>query len=276
MQALFSLLVFVCLGIGLRSCDDPEPSPYSNAELAILASDAHVVVADTPLVLPLIALPALALKPWVRLDGEPDGQLGRDEFDAFRKAASDPRTAPVKDKLEVQVDMYGSTYRRLDFICPYFSRQWSRAICDGDSTPLRRALPRAFYLIDDRKFDALSGHHTVGDERQSDQVKAMRLKIGSSTVVCDQKASSTGTRFCTAAILIKGHLAAVWTVWDGGKETPASLAERQGKAVASFALNAIGPSENFPALLSTACELRPPNTTTNPRNDQCDMSSAAN
>lgn len=252
--------------------------PYSDAELVILASDAHVVVADTPLVLPIIALSDLALRTWVHLDGKPNGQLGRDRFDAFRKAAADPRTAPVEDKLGVLMIAYGADEadRRLQFICPYFSRQWSKSICVDAWAPLKQAMPRQFYLSDDRKFGTFSNHYTVGGEQKSDQLKAMRLKVGEASIVCDQKTSSTGTRFCTAAILIKGHLAAVWTVWDGSKETSSRQAEREGKAITSFVLNAIGPAEDFLALFSSTCELRRPDVSIGPHGDQCDRLPSVN
>lgn len=73
----------------------------------------------------------------------------------------------------------------------------------------------------------------------------------------------------TAAISIKQHLAAVWTVWDGSAETHSRQAEREGKAITAFVLNALGPIENFPALLSAACELKNPTAPKGPRENLC-------
>ncbi|UXN65997.1 hypothetical protein N8E89_22355 (plasmid) [Phyllobacterium sp. A18/5-2] len=151
------------------------------------------------------------------------------------------------------------------------SRQWSKSVCDDPWAPLQQALPiqnNRFFLVDDRKLEVFKNHWTVGGERVSDQLHQMRLKVGEASVVCDAK-SSSDTTFCTAAISINQHLAAVWTVWDSSGETHARQAEREGKGITAFVIDALGPIENFPALLSAACELKNPTAPPGPRENLC-------
>lgn len=273
-RAAFPIL-FVCLTLAvvLTACSPP-PKRLSDADIEFLSSDAHVVVGGVSLTVPFVALTGLvAAKPSFSLNRQRDRQTAKERLEAFRSAASNPDTAPIVDKLEVTLRSYGLD----DFdpsvirICPRLTRQWSRSVCDDPWSPLRQAMPNGssrFFLVDDRNLDAFQNHWTVGGERVSDQLHKMRLKRGETSVVCDIKPSSN-TTFCTAATAIKQHLAVVWTVWDSASETHSSQAKREGEAITEFVLNALDPLENFPALMSAACELKRPGAPNLPDADPC-------
>ncbi|MBZ9979177.1 hypothetical protein [Mesorhizobium sp. BR-1-1-10] len=267
------LTCLVMLGTILESCS-PSPKHVSDADIDFLASDAHVVVGGVPLVLPFISLTGyVAAKPSFSLNRQQDRQSATDRLEAFRKAASNPQAAPTIDQLEIEVYAYGwndldpQPFKR---ICARLSRQWSKSVCDDPWAALKQAMPgNGFYVVDDRKFDAFDNHFTVGGERVSDQLHSMQLNANEASVVCDRTLEPSKITFCTAAIPIKQHLAAVWTVWDSTGETHSRQAEREGKAITAFVRHAIGPSEDFPALVAEVCELRKPKSSVGPGGNPC-------
>ncbi|WP_245448694.1 hypothetical protein [Phyllobacterium sophorae] len=265
-----NLSALLMVGAVLAACS---PSP-KHQSIEFLASDAHVVVGGVPLIVPFVALTGLITKkPSFSFNKQKDHQAAKERLEAFRNAASSQETAPSADQLEITMSTFGSTGvdSSREGICALLSRQWAKSVCDDPRAPLQQALPiqnNRFFLVDDRNLDVFQNHLTVGGERVWDQLQQMRLKVGEASVVCDAKSSSK-TRFCTAAISIKQHLAAVWTVWDSSVETHARQAEREGKGITAFVIDALGPIENFPALLSAACKLRNPTTPTGPRESPC-------
>ena len=267
----FNLSVWLVLGGAVLAACSPSPQRHS---IEFLASDAHVVVGGVPLIVPFVALTGLiANKPSFSLNKQKDRQAAKERLEAFRKAASSQETAPSVDRLEITMSTFGSTGvdSSRNGICALLSRQWSKSVCDDPWAPLQQAIPHdlnEFYLVDDRKLDVFQNHLTVGRERVSDQLNKMRLRVGEASVVCDAEGPAS-TRFCTAAISIKQHLAVVWTVWDGSAETHFRQAEREGKAITAFVINALGPSENFPALLSAACALKNPSAPTGFHKNPC-------
>ncbi|ANM03247.1 hypothetical protein AMC78_CH01110 [Rhizobium phaseoli] len=264
-RPLWIIAVCVLLGAHAVACS-PSPKRPTDADIAFLASDAHVIVGGVPLIMPFVALTGFAEKPSFSVSEEKDHQAAKERRERFGKAAGSRAPAPSFDNLEIRVRAYGwndfdTSFKR---ICTHLTRQWSQSVCNDPASPLLRVMPRdSFYLVDDRRLDAFQNHWTVGGERVSDQLEQMRLRYREPSVVCDAEPSSTGTRFCTAAVAISGHLAAVWTVWSGPAENSLQ-AERQGAAIAEFVLNALGPSENFPALSAAAFELTKPTVPTGP------------
>jgi hypothetical protein len=245
---------------------------HSEADVDFLASDAHVIVGETALVVPFIALTDyVSQKPSFSLNRRGERLSARRRLDDFRAVASTARTAPVLDKVEIRIRTYGwddsdSSMRR---ICARLIRSWSRSLCDNPWAPLRQAMPEnAFDLADTRRFAAFDHYGTVGGENQGDQLRAMRLAAGRVSVVCDRTVR-TETRFCTAALLVAPRLAAIWTVWDGRDETAIRQAEREGRAIALFVRAALGPTEDFPALFAVACGLRRPGHKDGPSGDLC-------
>jgi hypothetical protein len=272
-SSFFALTCGMMLSALSVSCS-PAPKHVSDADIDVLASDAYVVVGDVPLVLPFIALTGyVAEKPSFSLNRQEDRQAATDRPAAFREAASNPQGAPKIDQLEIEVYAYGwndfdpQPFKR---ICARLSRQWSKSVCDDPWAALREAMPvNRFYVADDRKFDAFDNHFTVGGKRYSDQLRSMQLKANEASVVCDRNVRPSETIFCTAAISINQHLAAVWTVWDSAGETHSRQAEREGKAITAFVRHAIGPSEDFPALFAAVCKLRNPKSSIGPGGSRC-------
>ncbi len=259
--------------VGLVGCGSPyRPAVATDQEIEVLASDAHVVVGEVPLVLPLIALPDYASAPAFSRDRDRVRALRASE--AFRLRARDPSTAPQIDALQVALSAFGwrdgdPAFHR---ICPRLTRVWSRSICDDPFSPLVQAAPEnRFYLADLTKPEAFDGHLTVGRERVGDQLRAMRLRADEVSTVCDSK-PTTDTRFCTAAVRINGRLGAVWAVWDSPRagEDHRRQSEREGRAIIAFATYALRSSERFETLLPAACAARRPGSPANPdHRDAC-------
>ena len=235
----------------------------TNADISALAKDAHVLVGDVPLVLPFVALSdQVSMGNFFSLDRHVARKEWKRRREDFQAAALNPSNAPVLNRIRLNIDTYGwndfnwEPWRK---ICDQLTRKWSRAICDDPWAPLQQALPRAtVYLTDDRHFDDFAGHSTIGQEIVADQLGAMSLKMGVAAVMCDHLVSSSGNRFCTAAVPIAKHLVAVWTVFDSEVESAAHQAEREGLALAVFVKNALGLQEDFDALLAVVCETRRP------------------
>jgi hypothetical protein len=260
-------MMIVCL----VSCSC-SPRRHSEDDVDFLASDAHVVVGDTRLVAPFIAMSGhVAQKPSFSLNRRGENASFKKGLEAFRSAASSPRNAPKLDMVEIRIGTYGwdDTDPSMRRICTRLRRLWSRSLCDNPWSPLRQAMPEnSFFLTAKDGFAEFDHHGTVGGERAGDQLRSMRLKAGRASTACDRNAGS-GTRFCTAAILVSPRLVAVWTVWDGKTESSARQAEREGQAIGAFVRDALGPTENFPDLFRTACRLRKPGSAAAPSGDFC-------
>ncbi|UXN65998.1 hypothetical protein N8E89_22360 (plasmid) [Phyllobacterium sp. A18/5-2] len=102
------LILPVCLMLGavLAACS-PSPKHHS---IEFLASDAHVVVGDVPLIVPFVALTGLITdKPSFSFNKRKDHQAAKERLEAFRKAASSQETAPSVDQLEITMSTFGST-----------------------------------------------------------------------------------------------------------------------------------------------------------------------
>jgi hypothetical protein len=248
---------------------------HSDDHIKFLASDAHVIVGDVPLIVPFVALTGyISEGPSFSLNRENDRKQAKDRLEAFRKAASIAGTAPVVEKLQFGLSAFGfdDPEAMPGRICAQLSRDWSKSVCMDPWAPLLQAMPydnNKFYLADGRNLAVFENQLTVGDERVSDQLKAMKLITGEPSVVCD-KPSNSKTQFCTAAVHIKQHLTAVWTVWNSNAETPAKRAAREGKAITALVLNGLGATESFPALLAVACRMKDPEATEGVHRSPCE------
>lgn len=271
--------VFILCTIALVSFCTPAFQPkrlYTEERINLLASDAHIVIGEKRLTLPIIALGGYVGRGLsFSLDKERLQRSARTRLETFHSQAANPDTAPTITKTEINVFTYGSD----DFdtsikrICPRLTRKWSKSVCDNPWAPLTKAMPRnRFYLADDRKLDVFRRHWTVGNESMYDQILSMNLVEGQVSKSCDKKSSPgpSTTIFCTAAMPLNRNLIAVWTVWDGKDETSDEQAEREGKAIRSFVVNAIGQTENFDALLTEVCQLKAPNSGNAPNNSYPD------
>ena len=262
--ALTGIFLTFLVGMSLALLNRPtRQNHYSEDDINFLASDAHIVVGGVPLVVPFVALIDYVSEGLsFSLDRKGDRERARQRLEAFRKSASDISTAPAVDKLQVGLRTYGwdDDDMSLRRICARLSRDWSKSICNNPSAPIQQAMPHyfnTFYLVDDRNFGAFQNHSTVGGVRMSGQLLAMNLRAGEPSVVCDP-ASGSKTIFCTAAVLVSGHLTVVWTVWNSNAETPDERAAREAKALTALVTHGLGATENFPALLAIACKMKDP------------------
>ncbi|KGB53482.1 hypothetical protein FG91_02728 [Sphingopyxis sp. LC81] len=232
----------------LTGCSDSEYGPeLTRADVEQLAKEMRVIVGDTPLVFPRVAL------------------AGRYE------AKPAPAAGAKLDRIELGVGPYGWSDWQPEIrkICPLLARRWVASVCDDPWSPIEQAMPaNNFYLMDRDAIGLFDNHMTVGGEFMSNQLRAMRLEVGRTEIQCDVDKRSE-TRFCTAARPISPQLVAVWTVWDGERETAQAMAEREGKAIATFVRYAIARNEDFGQLLPAMCELRRPEAKEGPNGDPC-------
>jgi hypothetical protein len=258
---------------GLTACS-PKPREYSEADKDFLASDAHVSVAGISLVVPFIALnDYIFRKQSFSLDRKRDRAEAKKRFEEFRNAAANATTAPKIDTLEIVIGVFGQSDKfMVDMgFCSRLKRKWAKSVCVGYTSPILAAVPShydRFYLFDNRNPNSFRNHWTVGNERVSDQIPFANLTTGTPSVICD-KNSSSSTTFCTASVLIKDHLAAVWSVSNFGAETPAQEADRQARAITALVLDGFGPEENFERLLEVTCRSRNPKSTETGKPDPC-------
>lgn len=231
--------------------------------IAVLASDAHVVVGQRAFQIPYIALPGYtASKPSFSFDRSGDRGRTKARFETFRETADRRETAPELDKLEIRVRAFGWNDFDPSFrdICSQLKARWAGSVCGNPWDPITQALPRdRFYLVDAEALAAFDSHWTVGD-----QLRAMKIRRNVASIECDGIASSSRTKFCTAAMRLDSRLIAAWSVWTSREEAPLQRAEREGFAIQSFVEHAISANESFDALLSDLCNLRAPGTVDHP------------
>ncbi|AJA11129.1 hypothetical protein SKP52_21330 [Sphingopyxis fribergensis] len=234
----------------LTGCSDSEYGrKLSRADVEELAREMRVTVGEVPLVFPRVAL------------------HGRDEAKPF------PAPGAKLDRIEFGIGI--GTYGWSDFeseirkICPLLARHWVASVCDDPGAPIEQAMPiNSFYLMDRDALALFDNHATVGGENMGDQLRTMRFEVGRTEIQCDREEPAE-TRLCSAAKPISRQLIAVWTVWDGERETAPMMAEREGKAIAAFVRYAIAPEEDFDRLLPAMCELQRPDAKEGPNGDPC-------
>ena len=128
-------------------------------------------------------------------------------------------------------------------MCPLLTRDWARAMCDNPwSYAVRHlSLPtNRLILLNLQDLAAQPSWTTVGGENKWAQVSEMPLDPGATDIVCDRKARASKL-FCTAGTRLDGDLIAVWTVWDGPRETAADQAAREGQAVRALFRHGLRP-----------------------------------
>ena len=103
------------------------------------------------------------------------------------------------------------------------------------------------HLVHRDRVSLFENHWTVGGERKSDQINAMDLEVGHTSVACDAEIR-TQTQFCLAGHLITPKPLAVWTVYDMPEENYVTKARREGQAIEAFLEHAVGTQENFPGI----------------------------
>lgn len=274
---LFFVALVICASlVGLvLTFGSPSSKRLTEADIDLLASDAHIVVGDAPLVLPFVALTGyVGQKQSFSFNKQKDRQAAKERLDAFRKAAANPQSAPTISEVEVTMRPYGwddNFGTGTDRICSRLRRQWSKSLCDNPWAALQQALPNnRFDLIDLRNLTD-SDKTDVGKCLSPDEHdRPVVLQPGKASLLCERKLHGPN-RVYAAAVRIDRHLGAIWYVWEGtqSEETAREMADREGKAIFAFVTNGLGSLENFAELHETVCALRRPHSVDAPAGPDC-------
>ena len=249
-------------GYALVSSPRPPPALYHASEdyVTFLASDAHIVIGDSTLVVPFVALSGLVgHKPSFSLNRRRDAERAKERLEIFREAAVNPDTAPILTQIEIRARAFGlndfdTSMRR---ICDRLGRQWSRHVCLEPHAALLRALPNHKFEFFDLRHEP-QNHNCV---EQQDWVALAVLRKHTAILHCETYVlGSTRRKHYKAVIRLADNLGAMWTVLGGGKtgETALKTAQREGEAIRAFTVYGLAPVENFPRLQEAACKLRRP------------------
>lgn len=105
---MVSRSVFLLLaGLILSSCER-SATRLTEEQIDLLASDAHVIVGDIPLVLPFVALKSYVSEgASFSLNRPKDHQEAKSRLEAFRQLATASQTAPTVPRLAVAINTYG-------------------------------------------------------------------------------------------------------------------------------------------------------------------------
>ncbi|ACF01516.1 conserved hypothetical protein [Rhodopseudomonas palustris TIE-1] len=200
-------------------------------DVSFLASDAHFMVGGQHLIVPAVALSRFhcveCLEPH-RLE----------KSKAYLQEASDPAKPMPARILDVSILRYRDITERSSTpdICPLLTRQWSKAVCRGQTKGILGRLPQSINLRDRTLGKKTTSGVEQGADRRNDGMRPVAAEVH-----CDVDAKS-----CDARIEALPGLLAVWTVWNDERTgtTASEMADRQGLAIVEFVRRAIGPVED--------------------------------
>lgn len=262
--------LLLCAALFAAGCRADDPPKATAADIEALAQDAHVIIGDIPLTLPLVAFDHQTYgfddrsDPDTRID-IPAWQKQRDAFRAATRNIDAPlrlntlwpgiyhycwgpeETETVWAKLESQL-----------------SRAWARAICMDVWHPIRQALPpNGFVLVDRREPFPAAERWTQTRERLAEKFRGTQLDPGSETVICSD--ATRGDRvICTAVAHLDRSLLAVWSVWEDEHETLDVRAHREARFIRAVVRYGFGQTEDFDRLFRAACANRRPGSHAGP------------
>lgn len=200
-------------------------------DVSFLASDAHFMVGGQHLIVPAVALSRFHCVECL----EPH-RLAKSK--AYLQEASDPAKPMPARILDVSILRYRDITEQSSTpdICPLLTRQWSKAVCRGQTKGILGRLPQSINLRD----RTLGKKTTSGVEQAADR-RNDGMRPVAAEVHCDVDAKS-----CDARIEALPGLLAVWTVWNDERTgtTASEMADRQGLAIVEFVRRAIGPVED--------------------------------
>ncbi|MCK7598938.1 hypothetical protein M0G74_16815 [Microbulbifer sp. CAU 1566] len=258
-----ALTLLACLA--LASCEETKPEP---ADVKLLTKDIYISVAQNDLTLPFTAMENHAYRGIsFPLNRKRDREQAKSALETLLQKSSDPSQPLAMETISVTVRSYNYA------ACPLFTREWARSVCRNPWSAIQQALPaNRFKLVDLRNWTT----NTPGGPRCARQDRYPQVapeQISENAVLlCEAEvAGGDEDEFHIAAIRIHENLGAVWTVWRFGanRETAESMAEREGIAIASFVQHALGPAENYLALLHDHCRLRRPGSIDGPKGADC-------
>jgi hypothetical protein len=231
-----TIIAAISIGLSLW-LGAPDDTRLSEDEIKALAADSHVVIGDVRLTLPTFAVPDLvSMGAFFAVDRSAARRDFKERRAALRAASSD-RTNPLRlDIMQIKLDriMSDDFGEGLSRICGKLATEWARSVCGRPWDVSNSALPRKrFDLADMRRLDVFQSRWTVGMETVHSQLRSMTLRHDAVSVACDAK-SSGDRRFCTAAMPLRGHMIAVWTVFEDAEEAAQSRAYRDGRDISDF------------------------------------------
>lgn len=261
------------------SCGEDERTEERSAvDVKRLSTDVHVAIAQHNLVLPFIALEDYAYQHQsFSLNRKGDREHALSEADKLLSDTADFKHPLAFDSLSIVVRTYGWNDSDMHQIqmCPLLTREWARSVCDNPWAAIQQALPGdRFRLVDLRRLQIDDPHRLGQCVNNGKPRRTLPQSPGEAVMVCEASDyDGNKNRFHSAVVRIDGNLGALWTVWQYGKndETAEAMTEREGKAIVAFVQNALGESEDFPALHATMCRLRRPgsNEGIDPRSPGC-------
>jgi hypothetical protein len=158
-------------------------------------------------------------------------------------------------------------------MCPLLKRAWAQSVCDNPWAAIQQALPaNRFKLVDLEQLSGEGADRLFNCVKGSQPLRSLPQAQGETVLACRAAVYPlAGNVFHTAVVRLDGDLGALWTVWGHGQngERAEEMAFREGKAIASFVKNAIGSSENFPALRRDMCGLRRSGSADSPKGPDC-------
>ena len=261
------------LGALLAACgEEPRPAP----DVHRLALDVHVTIGGRGLTLPFAALEDHAYRGMsFSLDRDGDRERAGDAADRLLKDAGNPdRPMPFR-ALSIVVRTYGwnDADMRQREMCPLLTHDWARSVCDNPWSAIQQALPaNRFKLIDLTQLSEEDASALFNCVSGSNPLRSLPAVMDRPVIICRAVVHPmSGNEFHQALVRIDGGLGALWTVWGHGQngEPSAVMADREGKAIASFVRNALGASENFPKLHEDMCRLRRPGSNQSPKGADC-------
>lgn len=258
----FSLIMFVFFAS--VSCVE-KSRPAVDAKL--LSTDMYLSVAKNTFVFPFLALGNYAYRgPSFSLNRARDNEQKKAAIEHLLKNSADQNQPFTLDRLTVTVRNYNY------HACSLLTREWARSVCYNPWSPIRQALPEnRFTLIDLKKWTTNSsqGPRCANHDKPPQQLP---IETMSTILLCSAEvAGGDEDEFHIAVVRINGDLGAIWTVWRFGPngETAEAMSEREGKAIVSFVRYALGPVENYSALLEDLCRLRRPGSINGTKGATC-------
>ena len=244
----------------LASCHKERHQPV---DMQTLATDIHVEVAKTKLVLPFVALDDHASHAQsFSLDRKSDRARAAERREEFLMSTRDSANPLILDHVSINVRQYGAS----DFnpnrkrLCALLSRQCSQSVCDDPRDAMRAALPPNRFTIVDLTLFPVESPRGILNCLEGSKPSALPGATGQAVILCPALVfGGDPDEFHTAVVRIHGDLGAIWMVWRGSDgETAEAMAIRQGKAISLFVSAALGENEDFTELQRGMCALRRP------------------
>ncbi|WP_022722691.1 hypothetical protein [Rhodopseudomonas sp. B29] len=224
--SVFAIGAVTSLYFALAPPEAPTPP-----DVSFLASDAHFMIRGQHLIMPVVALSSFHCVECL----EPHRLKSSKEH---LQDAGDPAKPKLVRRLDVSIVRYRNIVEQSSTpdICSLLTRQWSKAVCSGQTKGILGRLPSSIRLRDGTLREEATPAAEQAADRRKDGIRPVAAEIH-----CDVDA-----KFCDARIEALPGLLAEWTVWKDERTgtTASEMADRQGIAIVEFVRRAIGPVED--------------------------------